>query len=451
MTVVSVKVVQEQYPTLNVSLVATTGAAASRLKGAKTLAAWLQVGGQAMKLDKFDEILNAVKQTKPVKLKTTDLLIIDEVSMLSQTQFENLNKLLSNYREDPDPFGGILVVFVGDPFQLPPVPHDGGAGYYRNQKIFVPSCLEQSYPGFKYCVANQMMRSKEDKALQNILLGLISSNPNHRELALSKINEACYIELLTPEESVQMALKTGQTILTPVKIGENSVAHYNRIAKEIAEEDPNYQEFTPPPPRKLHNDTTDLSKFKDLFGGDAGLRIEEHTMEDRDSWFKAGCMLRTGQNYSIRANFKTKEGFSVCNGDTGTLKSFNKETNEAILYLPRFKKEVTIPYREFKSEWEDNIGYSGLPLIEATAMTFHKAQGATLPNGVIVDLDRIYHNEYLAHGIYTVMSRVKKLADIRLTCYVMPSMLSEHPAIGSKVSYIWKLRYMKDYPKPDWD
>ena len=44
-----VRDIHHKYPQLKISICATTGAAASRLKGAKTLASWLQVGSEAMK------------------------------------------------------------------------------------------------------------------------------------------------------------------------------------------------------------------------------------------------------------------------------------------------------------------------------------------------------------------------------------------------------------------
>ncbi len=51
----------------------------------------------------------------------TNILIIDEISMLSGVFLANLDRLLRSTRFSQEPFGGIQVVLVGDFFQLPPV------------------------------------------------------------------------------------------------------------------------------------------------------------------------------------------------------------------------------------------------------------------------------------------------------------------------------------------
>ena len=56
------------------------------------------------------------------RLCTTDILIIDEVSMLSPVVFGMLDRLLRDVRGRQDvPFGGVTLLLVGDFYQLPPV------------------------------------------------------------------------------------------------------------------------------------------------------------------------------------------------------------------------------------------------------------------------------------------------------------------------------------------
>ncbi|MEL7123716.1 MAG: DEAD/DEAH box helicase [Bacteroidota bacterium] len=50
-----------------------------------------------------------------------DTLIIDEISMVRADMLDNIDYFLRINREDPYPFGGVQVIFVGDLFQLPPV------------------------------------------------------------------------------------------------------------------------------------------------------------------------------------------------------------------------------------------------------------------------------------------------------------------------------------------
>jgi ATP-dependent DNA helicase PIF1 len=58
-------------------------------------------------------------------LQTLDVLIIDEISMVSADLMDGIDRALREARGRPDPFGGVQLVLFGDPFQLAPVP--GGA------------------------------------------------------------------------------------------------------------------------------------------------------------------------------------------------------------------------------------------------------------------------------------------------------------------------------------
>lgn len=59
------------------------------------------------------------------RLKETDVLVIDEISMVENLHFERLNEVMKAARHDPhtrpQPFGGCQIVVTGDFCQLPPV------------------------------------------------------------------------------------------------------------------------------------------------------------------------------------------------------------------------------------------------------------------------------------------------------------------------------------------
>ena len=56
----------------------------------------------------------------------TDILVVDEVSMVDTVMLDLLDKSCRMVRKTPnEAFGGIQVVFVGDMFQLPPVNKEG--------------------------------------------------------------------------------------------------------------------------------------------------------------------------------------------------------------------------------------------------------------------------------------------------------------------------------------
>ena len=438
------------YPTLRIATTATTGAAASRLRGATTLAKWLCIGAHSMKLDKYDEVWKVVKQLCPKTISETDILIIDEVSMLSERAFDNLNRLCREYRKRPQDWGGIYVILVGDPLQLPPVPHDAGPGIYRNVSEFVPSCLERQYAGYNYVVANQMKRSEGSIILQKILLSIISDDSEVREHGLKTLIENRYKREHTIEEALELQKQTGATILTTVKEGDSSVAHYNAVARQMNEHDDMIycEEINLPAVEKIHESVTaqERATIVKLIGGENGLHAEEKCIQDRDTWPKDG-IIRTKTPYMIRANMITAENIPVCNGDQGEVISYDPIKLVIRFQLYKNKEIISLPIHTFHSEWVDNIGFKAFPLIESAAMTVHKSQGATLRNGIIFDPARLYNGAYLGHMLYTAFSRVTTIDDIHLASYILPNQL-EHPAVREKLSYVWQLNYMKEYLRP---
>lgn len=98
-----------------IQVCAMTGCAAILLEcNAKTVHSWAGIGlGDATKALKS-------KFTRD-RWNSTDVLIIDEISMMSDVLFDLLNELGQTIRKSSRPFGGIQLLFCGDFYQLPPV------------------------------------------------------------------------------------------------------------------------------------------------------------------------------------------------------------------------------------------------------------------------------------------------------------------------------------------
>ena len=97
-----------------------TGCAAILLDcNATTINTW---GSLGIGEDDYDKIIKKIRlyKKKDNWLKT-EILIIDEVSMMSQYTFEMIDYIARKLRKNEKPFGGIQVIFSGDFYQLPPV------------------------------------------------------------------------------------------------------------------------------------------------------------------------------------------------------------------------------------------------------------------------------------------------------------------------------------------
>jgi ATP-dependent exoDNAse (exonuclease V) alpha subunit len=124
----------------NVAVVAPTGIAALNA-GGQTIHSFFQVpisifppDDKRLRIrvpsDDTDKVsiynIFTYHETRKNIIKNLDLLIIDEVSMLRCDLLDLIDQLLRVFRgKDKDlentPFGGVQVVLIGDPFQLPPV------------------------------------------------------------------------------------------------------------------------------------------------------------------------------------------------------------------------------------------------------------------------------------------------------------------------------------------
>lgn len=98
-----------------IQVCAMTGCAAILLEcNAKTVHSWAGIGlGDANKA-----IKNKFARDR---WRSTEVLIIDEISMMSDELFDLLNLVGKTIRKSSKPFGGIQLIFCGDFYQLPPV------------------------------------------------------------------------------------------------------------------------------------------------------------------------------------------------------------------------------------------------------------------------------------------------------------------------------------------
>lgn len=104
---------------INVSITATTGIAATHI-GGLTIHSWSGMGikDQLSKSD-FESLIK--KRYLRKNILNTDVLLIDEISMLHAHQLDLVNQICQAFRQNLRPFGGLQVVMAGDFFQLPPI------------------------------------------------------------------------------------------------------------------------------------------------------------------------------------------------------------------------------------------------------------------------------------------------------------------------------------------
>ncbi|KAH3900015.1 DNA helicase PIF1 SCDLUD_004332 [Saccharomycodes ludwigii] len=103
-----------------VAVTASTGLAACNIGGI-TLHSFAGIGlGNGSDVQLFRKVRRNRKNTE--RWKETDVLIVDEISMIAGDLLDKLDYVARHVRKRyNEPFGGIQVIFCGDFFQLPPV------------------------------------------------------------------------------------------------------------------------------------------------------------------------------------------------------------------------------------------------------------------------------------------------------------------------------------------
>ncbi|GAB3338655.1 helix-turn-helix domain-containing protein [Larkinella ripae] len=66
-------------------------------------------------------------------LRTLDLLIVDEISMVRADVLDGIDAVLRRFRHRPEPFGGVQLLLIGDMQQLPPIIRDEDWALLRSQ------------------------------------------------------------------------------------------------------------------------------------------------------------------------------------------------------------------------------------------------------------------------------------------------------------------------------
>jgi len=103
----------------NIGVCAMTGCAALLINGT-TLHSYLAIG---LGKDPAEKLAYSIRKFPSVhsRILSMDILLIDEISMMSDNLFEKVDEFLRIVKKNKNPFGGVQLVLVGDPFQLCPV------------------------------------------------------------------------------------------------------------------------------------------------------------------------------------------------------------------------------------------------------------------------------------------------------------------------------------------
>jgi len=147
---------------ITVAVTASTGIAATHI-GGQTIHSWCGLG---IKDFITQQDLEKIAKRKPVRdrLQKVQVLVIDEISMLSKDNLAGVNQILQYFKQSNAAFGGIQVIFCGDFFQLPPVSKERRPSFER-LAFMSPAWVEAQ---LQICYLTEQFRAG-DSDLINVL------------------------------------------------------------------------------------------------------------------------------------------------------------------------------------------------------------------------------------------------------------------------------------------
>lgn len=148
----------------NVQMTASTGLAAAALQGTTVHAFFGIKDGRYGNEDIAAKIQNDI-DFKAVKdgILRTDTLIIDEISMLSQKIFHQIDFICRKIHGKPQPFGGAQMILGGDFYQLKPVPN---ANFYDPGYILITDSEFKTLIPHHF-ILDKVHRQSESKFVDN--------------------------------------------------------------------------------------------------------------------------------------------------------------------------------------------------------------------------------------------------------------------------------------------
>lgn len=324
-------------------------------------------------------IINKLQLTRKTQeiLTKTDLLIIDEVSMIRPDILDAIDYLSKKARRNREPFGGLQILLIGDLLQLPPVikssVYDIFKQKYGHKESYFFDSDSYKNANFQRFELTKVYRQSDINLLQNLIN--IRNYKNIEETI--KFFNSCKIYDID-------ILKKSITI-TP----------YNKVAEYI-----NQQKLEELKTKSFTYKATVMGSFNDE---DSYPAPENLTLK------KGALVIFNKNNYPLWIN-----------GSSGIIEELHEDEikvrilkdNSVVIVLREVWKNFSYEHDEKTDEIiEQEIGsFIQFPLQLGYALTIHKAQGKTLDK-VILDIGR----GAFAHGqLYVALSRTRRKEDMHI-------------------------------------
>lgn len=380
-----IKIMQEYHEKKqdgrNMYLTSTTGISAFNIGGC-TIHSFMGIGTGESELEYLiRKILS--NRTLCQRLFMTDILVIDEISMLSASIFEKIDLIFQYFKKNKKPFGGVQMILTGDPMQILPIFNNILNKPNFDERLIIESDIFLKMFKNKIIILNENFRQKNDSTFVNLLLRLRKGEHTKEDIDLLKTRLHYDEKDLFVKNSINL-------------VSYNKKAKYinETNLKKLSGLQYSYQVEYKKAKISIENDThTILKRELESQFNQKGINMIE---------------LKKGARVILIKNLDVANGLT--NGSIGTIISFKGGYPE-VLFDSGIKHVVT------KVDWEleldgNKVCATQVPLMLAYAITINRSQSLSLDSAVM-DLSDVFAD----HMKYVALSRVRNINGLFLKSF----------------------------------
>jgi ATP-dependent exoDNAse (exonuclease V) alpha subunit len=361
----------------NIVVLAPTGVAALNVRG-QTIHSFFR-----FKIGITRDMVRRAFRHDADMYRSLDAIVIDEISMVRADLLDCVDRFMRLNGKDAElPFGGAQMIFIGDPYQLPPVVQEAERemfkSHYKSPYFFDAHSFAELKMEFRELTKHYRQKELEFIAILNAI-----RNNSITDAQIAQLNERV-MPTFEP--------KSGQHYIT--------LTPTNKLAEQINSE-------------RLKKMTSPAYNYRALVDGDFDKRA--HPADEQLALKKGAQVMMLNNDNSRR----------WVNGSMGEIAGMQRSQDGIWTVMVRLLDGTQVNVEPHT--WDLNrfsydaaekklvsrkVGsFTQFPMMLAWAVTIHKSQGKTFDH-VVIDLG----SGTFAHGqLYVALSRCTTMAGVVLT------------------------------------